>query len=55
MDLEHVEVLQRKFDEFLKELGNHQYRITEVNHAADKLLDEAHPDSQTISSKRDAS
>lgn len=53
MDLEHVEVLQRKFDEFLKELGNHQYRITEVNHAADKLLDEAHPDSQTISSKRD--
>ena len=55
MDLEHVEVLQRKFEEFLKELGNQQYRITEVNHAADKLVDEGHPESETIFSKKEVS
>lgn len=53
MDLEHVEVLQRKFEEFLKELGNQQYRITEVNHAADKLVDEGHPESETIFMKKE--
>jgi spectrin alpha len=52
-DLEHVEVLQRKFDEFLKELGNHQYRISEVNQAADKLVEERHPEQETIYNKRE--
>ncbi|MCP9263394.1 Spectrin alpha chain [Dirofilaria immitis] len=51
-DLEHVEVLQRKFEEFLKELGNHQYRITEVNQAADKLIDEGHTEYETITRKK---
>ncbi len=51
-DLEHVEVLQRKFDEFLKDLNNQQYRITEVNHAADRLIQEGHPDSNTVDAKR---
>uniref|UniRef100_A0A0K0ELE0 SH3 domain-containing protein n=1 Tax=Strongyloides stercoralis TaxID=6248 RepID=A0A0K0ELE0_STRER len=53
MDLEHVEVLQRKFDEFLKELGNHHYRINDVNQAADKLYDEGHPEAEVIFRKRD--
>ncbi|VDM96402.1 unnamed protein product [Thelazia callipaeda] len=51
-DLEHVEVLQRKFEEFLKELGNHHYRITEVNQAADKLIEEGHTEHETINTKK---
>ncbi|KHN88357.1 Spectrin alpha chain [Toxocara canis] len=53
VDLEHVEVLQRKFEEFLKELGNHHYRITEVNQAADKLIEEGHTEHETIYKKKD--
>ncbi len=52
-DLEHVEVLQRKFDEFLTDLGNQQYRIGEVNQAAEKLIGARHPDSEVIAEKRD--
>ncbi|CDW52174.1 Spectrin alpha chain [Trichuris trichiura] len=52
-DLEHVEVLQKKFDDFLKELTNQQYRIAEVNLNADKLINEGHPDKEVIESKRD--
>lgn len=46
-------MLQRKFDEFLKELNNQQYRIHEVNQSADRLLHENHPDVDTINQKRD--
>ncbi|CAI5455840.1 unnamed protein product [Caenorhabditis angaria] len=53
MDLEHVEILQRKFDDFLKELGNHQYRINEINQAADKLVEEGHSEHDQIYKKRD--
>jgi len=52
-DLEHVEVLQRKFDEFLKELGNQKYRIDEVNVSAERLLNEGHPDVTAIREKQD--
>jgi spectrin alpha len=52
-DLEHVEVLQRKFDEFLKELGNQQYRIGEVNNSADRLINEGHPDVGAIRTKQE--
>lgn len=52
-DLEHVEVLQRKFDEFLKELGNQQYRIGEVNNSADRLIAEGHPDIGPIRTKQE--
>lgn len=48
-----MEVLQRKFDEFLKDLSNQQYRIGEVNQAADKLVSEGHPDSETIQQKKE--
>ncbi|EYB99527.1 hypothetical protein Y032_0122g1099 [Ancylostoma ceylanicum] len=53
MDLEHVEVLQRKFEDFLKELGNHHYRINEINQAADKLVEDGHTEHDQIYKKRD--
>uniref|UniRef100_A0A2A6CFM8 Spc-1 n=1 Tax=Pristionchus pacificus TaxID=54126 RepID=A0A2A6CFM8_PRIPA len=53
MDLEHVEVLQRKFDDFLKELSNHQYRIVEIEEAARKLVEDGHEETDQIYKKRD--
>ncbi|PAV55545.1 hypothetical protein WR25_20353 [Diploscapter pachys] len=53
MDLEHVEILQRKFEDFLKELGNQHYRINEINQAADRLVDEGHTEHEIIYKKRD--
>ncbi|XP_069695869.1 spectrin alpha chain isoform X4 [Periplaneta americana] len=47
-DLEHVEVLQRKFDEFQKDMVSQEYRVTEVNELADKLVVEGHPERDTI-------
>ncbi|XP_043463580.1 spectrin alpha chain [Leptopilina heterotoma] len=47
-DLEHVEVLQRKFDEFQKDMASQEYRVTEVNELADKLLLNGHPERDTI-------
>ncbi|XP_067662527.1 spectrin alpha chain-like isoform X1 [Haliotis asinina] len=47
-DLEHVEVLQKKFDEFHKDLQNHEDKVTEVNSLADKLVADGHPDEETI-------
>ena len=34
-DLEHVEVLQRKFDEFSKDMTSQEYRVSEVTETAD--------------------
>lgn len=48
-----MEVLQRKFDEFLKELDNHQYRITEINKQAVLLVEEGHPEQEQIYDKRE--
>lgn len=47
-DLEHVEVLQKKFDEFQKDLQNHEDRVVEVNQLGDKLLESQHPEEDTI-------
>nr|CAH7757315.1 unnamed protein product [Callosobruchus chinensis] len=47
-DLEHVEVLQRKFDEFQKDMASQEYRVTEVNDLADKLLQDGHPEQDQI-------
>ncbi|CAG9856863.1 unnamed protein product [Phyllotreta striolata] len=47
-DLEHVEVLQRKFDEFQKDMASQEYRVTEVNELADKLLQDGHPERDQI-------
>lgn len=51
-DLEHVEVLQKKFDEFQKDLANNEDKVTEVNSLADQLLSESHPDAELITTRR---
>ncbi|CAG0895460.1 unnamed protein product [Darwinula stevensoni] len=53
-DLEHVEVLQRKFDEFQKDMASQEYRVAEVNALADKLVAEQHPDSGQIIRRKEA-
>ncbi|XP_065169865.1 spectrin alpha chain isoform X2 [Atheta coriaria] len=52
-DLEHVEVLQRKFDEFQKDMQSQEYRVTEVNELAEKLILDGHPDRDTIVTRKD--
>ncbi|XP_063696613.1 spectrin alpha chain [Culicoides brevitarsis] len=52
-DLEHVEVLQRKFDEFQKDMASQEYRVQEVNELADKLIEEGHPEREAITKKKD--
>ncbi|XP_033642963.1 spectrin alpha chain, non-erythrocytic 1-like isoform X1 [Asterias rubens] len=53
LDLEHVEVLQKKFDEFHKDLTAHEDRVSDVNSEANTLLSEEHPESETIRSKQE--
>ena len=38
-DLEHVEVLQKKFEEFQTDLSAHEERVTDINQRADKLIE----------------
>lgn len=38
LDLEHVEVLQKKFEEFQTDLAAHEERVNEVNQFAGKLI-----------------
>nr|CAD7266031.1 unnamed protein product [Timema shepardi] len=52
-DLEHVEVLQRKFDEFQKDMASQEYRVTEVNELADKLVLDGHPERDTIFKRKE--
>jgi spectrin alpha len=52
-DLEHVEVLQRKFDEFQKDMASQEYRVTQVNELADKLLQDGHPERDTIINRKE--
>ncbi|XP_017774793.1 PREDICTED: spectrin alpha chain isoform X2 [Nicrophorus vespilloides] len=52
-DLEHVEVLQRKFDEFQKDMASQEYRVVEVNELAEKLLHDGHPDRDTIVNRKE--
>lgn len=54
-DLEHVEVLQRKFDEFQKDMAAQEYRVTEVNELAERLVLEGHPERETIVKRKDVS
>uniref|UniRef100_A0A1W7R9J9 Spectrin alpha chain n=1 Tax=Hadrurus spadix TaxID=141984 RepID=A0A1W7R9J9_9SCOR len=53
LDLEHVEVLQRKFDEFQKDMASQEFRVTEVNEQADKLIQEEHPERETILKRKE--
>lgn len=47
-DLEHVEVLQKKFDEFQKDLQNHEDVVGEINQLGEKLISEQHPEEDTV-------
>ncbi|XP_065647133.1 spectrin alpha chain, non-erythrocytic 1 isoform X2 [Hydra vulgaris] len=50
-DLEHVQLLQKNFDAFHKDLLGNEVRITEVNEICKKLCEEKHPDIQEILAK----
>ncbi|XP_063792527.1 spectrin alpha chain, non-erythrocytic 1 isoform X4 [Pseudophryne corroboree] len=52
-DLEHVEVLQKKFEEFQTDLAAHEDRVNEVNQFASKLAQEEHPELDLIKTKQD--
>ena len=51
-DLEHVEVLQRKFDEFQKDMATQEYRIGEVAETAERLIADGHPESESVNNKK---
>lgn len=51
-DLEHVELLQRKFDEFQKDMASQEIRVQQVNEQADKLITDSHPEHDLIASKK---
>ena len=51
-DLEHVEVLQKKFEDFLKDIQANESRVTYINDLAHQLGDEGHPDIELISTKQ---
>lgn len=52
MDLEHVEIMQKKFDDFQKDLANYEDRVSEVNQTGDKLIQEGHPEEEIINNKK---
>ncbi|KAG8512815.1 Spectrin alpha chain, non-erythrocytic 1, partial [Galemys pyrenaicus] len=52
-DLEHVEVLQKKFEEFQTDMAAHEERVNEVNQFAAKLTQEQHPEEELIKTKQD--
>uniref|UniRef100_A0A3B4VBC9 Spectrin alpha chain, non-erythrocytic 1 n=1 Tax=Seriola dumerili TaxID=41447 RepID=A0A3B4VBC9_SERDU len=52
-DLEHVELLQKKFEEFQTDLAAHEERVNEVNQLAAKLIQETHPEAELIVRKQD--
>jgi len=47
-DLEHVEILQKKFEEFQKDLQNHEGRVGVVNTLAEGIISERHPDEDMV-------
>ena len=53
-DLEHVEMLQKTFADFMKDLEANQARIEKLSSQAKKLLGEKHPDSDMIETRLEA-
>ncbi|GAV01441.1 hypothetical protein RvY_12154 [Ramazzottius varieornatus] len=52
-DLEHVMNMQRKFDDFQKELSGQERRVVDIENLAGRLIDqEAHPDKDLIDERR---
>lgn len=52
IDLEHVQVLQKKYEEFQKDLSNHEDQMIELNRRADELVVDSHPDLTQIRTKQ---
>ncbi|KAJ8384905.1 hypothetical protein AAFF_G00197130 [Aldrovandia affinis] len=52
-DLEHVEVLQKKFEEFQADLVAHEERVSEVNQQAGRLREESHPELELVVKKQE--
>lgn len=50
--MEHVQVLQKKYEEFQKDLSNHEDQLVDLNRRADELVDSQHPDLSTIRLKQ---
>eukprot|EP00042_Codosiga_hollandica_P029214 m.159345 g.159345 ORF g.159345 m.159345 type:complete len:2437 (+) comp53015_c0_seq1:84-7394(+) len=53
-DLEHNELIQKKFDEFLKDLVANEARINSINELANTFIEHGHSDAQLIQSRQDA-
>lgn len=51
-DLEHVEILQKKFEEFQKDVQNQEDRVASVNDMANRLIEEEHPEQETVRNKQ---
>ena len=47
-----MEVLQRKFDEFQKDMASQEFRVTDVCETADKLVADQHPESDVVTNKK---
>lgn len=52
-DLEHVEMLQKNFADFMKDLEANEARVAELSKLAKKLLMEGHPESELIESRQE--
>lgn len=52
LDLEHVEILQRKFDEFTKDMTSQEFRIQEVSDTAERIIGQQHPESDQVAGKK---
>ncbi|KAH7638391.1 alpha spectrin [Dermatophagoides farinae] len=50
-DLEHVEVLQKKFDEFKKDMASQEIRINEIDRDANDLIQKDHPEKEQIAKR----
>lgn len=51
-DVDHIEVFQRKYDELMKDMNGEQHRINDLNNHADKLVKDAHQNSNVITEKK---
>jgi spectrin alpha len=51
-NLEHVQVLQKKYEEFQKDLNQHEDQMLDLNRQADNLVDSGHPNAMQIRSKQ---
>ncbi len=53
-DLEHNELIQKKFEEFLKDIAANETRVATVNELANKFVQQGHSDAPIIQSRRES-